>query len=356
MDRVSITVPKLGEGIREVRVVSVLVEPQQSIERDEPFAEVETDKASLVIESPVAGTVREILCQAGDLVPVGANLAWVDGGGSRADRSTISVNGTGPADGALGALLPLGKMRVRNGDISPRQKALTRGTSEAFPQPTSWSSGANDIRSIGQRALARQLRESHLSTVPASIEMELDWSAVEEVRRRVDTVIPPSGLELVAWATARAMEDHPRFQVKHRVGREPELATQVELGIAVALPDDLLATVRITGDRSFLAFMPRMRAALAAASPENSSGNVSLVISDLSTFGVTSAVPVVVSPSIATLFIGCPDWRPQRAADKGVEWRRMSRLVLAFDHCLINGAGASSFLRAIIDRTTELPT
>ncbi len=354
MDLLSVRVPKLGEGIREVRIVAVLVAPQQLVKRDDPFAEVETDKATMVIESPVTGVVQEILCRPGDMLEVGANLAWIRDGQARAAQ---------PEARALGAMdeeprgdAPLAKTRLRNGMASPRrQQAWRRGAASSSPPDMErLDRETGYIQSTKQRLMAQRLRESHLSTVAASIEIEIDWSTIDEIRRRAKAMVPPSGLEIVAWATAQAMVRHPRFRIRHRAGFEPKQLSQVELAIAVALPDDALTTVRVPEDRDVSSFAAKMRAAIESVQPDRPSEDASVIISDMSSFGVINAVPVVVSPSIATLFIGCPDWKPQRADDGGLLWRRKAKLVLAFDHCLINGAGASSFLGSITEHIGEL--
>ncbi|KQO66336.1 hypothetical protein ASF22_20575 [Methylobacterium sp. Leaf87] len=74
-----------------------------------------------------------------------------------------------------------------------------------------------------------------------------------------------------------------------------------------------------------------------------------MIISDMSTFGVISATPAVVLPSVATLFIGAPEWVPDRGDKDEIVWKRSCRLVLGFDHALINGATAAHFLADIVD-------
>jgi pyruvate/2-oxoglutarate dehydrogenase complex dihydrolipoamide acyltransferase (E2) component len=337
MGRVSVTVPQLGEGIREVRALAILVEPEQWLSRDEPFAEIETDKATVVIESPVTGVVQEILCRPGDTFQVGGILAWVNGHADAAEPPTDSVERR-ITSGQYGAL--------RNADASPRQQALLRRIGEATDVSTAPALDAPGWQSARQRLLSRRLRDSHLSMVAASIEMELDWTAVERMRRHFDGALRPTGLELVAWATATAMATHSRFRIQRRTGGAASVSPHVDLGIAVALPDDGLATARIgrADALDFPDFVAKMRASVEAVSSAALSEDVSLVITDMSTLGVISAVPAVVAPAIATLFIGYPDWRPHRTPEGDLDWRRAARLVLAFDHCMINGAGASNFL------------
>ncbi len=65
------TLPDVGEGVSEGELVSWLVDPGDTVSEDQPVAEVETDKALVEIPSPINGTVKEQLYEAGDTVPVG---------------------------------------------------------------------------------------------------------------------------------------------------------------------------------------------------------------------------------------------------------------------------------------------
>ena len=63
--------PDVGEGVAEGELVSWQVEPGDEVSEDQPVAEVETDKAIVEVPSPVNGTVRELLAEEGEVVPVG---------------------------------------------------------------------------------------------------------------------------------------------------------------------------------------------------------------------------------------------------------------------------------------------
>ena len=72
-----ILVPTLGESITEATVARWLKQPGEAVARDEPVVELETDKVTLEIPAPVAGTLGEIKAGEGSNVPVGAVLATV---------------------------------------------------------------------------------------------------------------------------------------------------------------------------------------------------------------------------------------------------------------------------------------
>src|SRR5215212_8784380 len=84
--------PDLGEGLTEGEVARWLVVEGQEIAEDEPLVEIQTDKTTVEIPSPAAGTVARILVSEGAVVPVGTVLVVIgadgDGGGSSAAEPT----------------------------------------------------------------------------------------------------------------------------------------------------------------------------------------------------------------------------------------------------------------------------
>src|SRR5580704_13512004 len=77
---IEITVPSLGESVTEATVARWLKQPGEAIERDEPVVELETDKVTLEVPAPAAGTLGEIRAGEGSNVPVGAVLGIIADG------------------------------------------------------------------------------------------------------------------------------------------------------------------------------------------------------------------------------------------------------------------------------------
>lgn len=89
-----LVIPQLGEGLYQVQIVSFLKEPGDSVARDEPLYEIDTDKAIAEIESPWEGTLQEWLAAEGDTVRVGTPIARV-----RTEASAATVPDLPSADG-----------------------------------------------------------------------------------------------------------------------------------------------------------------------------------------------------------------------------------------------------------------
>src|SRR5438477_4354552 len=102
---IEIRVPTLGESVTEATVARWLKQPGETITRDEPVVELETDKVTLEVPAPAAGTLREIRAGEGTNVPVGAVLGIIADGaaGSAPPPSPLPAGGGGGGGGADGA-------------------------------------------------------------------------------------------------------------------------------------------------------------------------------------------------------------------------------------------------------------
>jgi pyruvate dehydrogenase E2 component (dihydrolipoamide acetyltransferase) len=79
------TLPELGENIASGDVLRVLVKPGDTLTKDQPVLELETDKATIEVPSSVAGQVKEVKVKVGDKVKVGQAILSVDGGAAKGD-------------------------------------------------------------------------------------------------------------------------------------------------------------------------------------------------------------------------------------------------------------------------------
>jgi pyruvate dehydrogenase E2 component (dihydrolipoamide acetyltransferase) len=88
------TLPELGENVASGDVLRVLVKPGDTLTKDQPVLELETDKATIEVPSSVAGKVKEVKVKAGDKVKVGQAILSVDGDASKAEASPAAVLST----------------------------------------------------------------------------------------------------------------------------------------------------------------------------------------------------------------------------------------------------------------------
>jgi 2-oxoisovalerate dehydrogenase E2 component (dihydrolipoyl transacylase) len=161
MARFEFRLPDIGEGIAEAEIVAWHVQVGDTIAEDQQIADMMTDKATVEMESPVAGKVIELAGEVGDLIPIGSVLAVIDTAG--ADRAAEPVEDSEDerplADGAVQATpeqaeeIPVtaGSVEaVRSGpSVAPRPKAEREVLEKA--------AGAHVLASPAVRARARDL-------------------------------------------------------------------------------------------------------------------------------------------------------------------------------------------------------
>jgi pyruvate dehydrogenase E2 component (dihydrolipoamide acetyltransferase) len=142
MARVDFMLPDVGEGLEEGEIVSWLVGPGDTVARDQPLVEVQTDKALVELPSPVAGQVVSLAFAAGDIVKVGQTLIVLeDGHGgdtapAPATPGAVTVVGSAtpvvPADAAVRGAQPgrrpglTGRHRPRRPDPGRRRGSRRR--------------------------------------------------------------------------------------------------------------------------------------------------------------------------------------------------------------------------------------
>ncbi|MFD3478745.1 amino acid adenylation domain-containing protein [Streptomyces sp. NPDC058695] len=384
-----LSVPRLGEGIVEVRIVRFLKQPGDAIAKDEVVYEMEHDKAAVEIESPVAGILDAWLVRAGDTVAIGGAVGRIAPDRDRAGTGPRTA-AAGRAPGASVQGAP-GREFTPTRRIPPRTRAHARrlGIDEAL-LPDVPAAGTSLMPADLQRYVARQ-RESGADagaevttagppgargpSAPAPVTGFAD--VTQSIRQRAlnramlgarDQVVPAVVSALVAEDTLqRALREHrgARFstvfqafaRVAARCAAAPDAARlrsrrldesalrvyeHVDLGIAVATDDGDLTVAVVRGADEVTAedFDARYAQAVEEAldGQSQADGRVTLMLSHLGDRGPTLAVPVVVPPAVATLFLG---------AVEGTGRGAVRRMVLAFDHTVLNGRDASAYLDAV---------
>src|SRR5436305_8610401 len=89
---IEIRVPTLGESVTEATVARWLKQPGETITRDEPVVELETDKVTLEVPAPAAGTLGEIRAGEGTNVPVGAEVGIITDGAAGSEPGALAHN------------------------------------------------------------------------------------------------------------------------------------------------------------------------------------------------------------------------------------------------------------------------
>ncbi len=316
----TIRVPVLGEGITRARLLTLFKKTGETFEPDDSICEVETDKAVFPIEAPESGTIVEWLFEEGDEVGVGDEIARCT---FRSGSEEEGAAAAAPSTGIEAAnIRKFRQYEAPNGEI-----AKTSG-------------------------LSAEIIQQMQGLVPATIMVKAKWAPIREVRARAKAAnrTPPSPSAIVAWCLVQAMKRHRRFTHTLLMGKMPRAIGDFDLGVAVSLPEDRLATAIVpdVNRRDWPEFAELFRKAVddtrkGRFQPKT---RIPVLLSTMGSYDVQSATPIVVPPSIATLFVGSAHYEidPESGGEKS---REVVRLVLTFDHRWINGAGSASFLSEV---------
>src|SRR3954465_5490968 len=105
--------PDVGEGLTEGEILQWLVAVGDTVTVNQPLCEVETAKAAVELPSPFAGTVTELLFDAGTMVDVGTPIITIDAGGDAAPAPVApAAEDAEPAAGLIGGAAPGGRTAV----------------------------------------------------------------------------------------------------------------------------------------------------------------------------------------------------------------------------------------------------
>src|SRR6188474_2766411 len=105
--------PDLGEGLTEGEIARWLVAEGQELAEDDPLVEIATDKTTVEIPSPAAGTVTRILVAEGEVVPVGTVLVVIGGDGAEPPAPLVATPGAPPESAPVEVRGPGSHARVQ---------------------------------------------------------------------------------------------------------------------------------------------------------------------------------------------------------------------------------------------------
>lgn len=321
---VTISVPILGEGIRNARIVTLLKQPGDTIAPDDPLVELETDKAVYPVESAHGGTMGEWLVAVGDAVEIGAALGIM--------KATDAADSSGAvAKHAASTSAPT---------LSEAKK------SDSGPAPAL------------SPAITRRLGQ----VVPVYLTVNARWDAIRAARRaakeRGENITPSL---MLAWAIVRATELNSSFRRQFVDDRHIVQLADFDLGIAVALAEDRLVTAVVpNANRSpWREFVEAYHANIAEVRNGRVHGEIHapVILTSLGGFGVRTGQPLLVPPAVGTLFVGESHF--EMIADESGGWPTAHEVVtlsLTFDHRVINGAGGAAFVGEVKRRIEEWQT
>jgi 2-oxoisovalerate dehydrogenase E1 component len=325
MKTVPICVPAIGEGLEEARILKFFKMPGETVARDELIYQLETDKAVVDIESSHSGILQ----------------SW-----EAKEETTVRI-GT-----VIGQIEPVSEAEIPA--VTPRPHTPEVHT-PAVPVPSLDADLAYDEISVSpqQQILANRLTRAARVAVPATIFQQIVWEPIERARKHFKASSATEEIttfSIVAWCVKEALVRHQQFRSSLPQNNVLRIYQNVNLGIAVSLPDDDLTTAVVERAETFglkeFAHLLRERVELARQGKDQARQQVSLIITSMASFDIPDGIPVIVPPAVATLLINAPV--EQVVFQNGqAQPRKIVNLALTIDHRVINGAGAAKFLNEV---------
>ena len=339
--KMDVLVPILGESVVEATVSKWIKKQGEFVEVDEPIVELETDKVTLEVPASISGILDNLAVSEGDTVEVGALLAIIVAG-----EKTEEVK----------------KPAVENKEEKVHQQKVVSNINESKPvAPESKIIRSTQNENLEERvpmsrlrlAIARRLKEAQNTAAMLTTYNEVDMSALMEMRSNYqDSFEKKNGVRLgymsfFVKAAIDALNQFPAVNAEID-GNDIIYKNYYNIGVAVGTAQGLVVPVlKNADDMSF----GETEANIAEFGKKAKDG--SLAISDMAggtftisnggVYGSLMSSPILNPPQSGILGMHKIQKRPIAIGDK-IEIRPMMYLALSYDHRIVDGREAVSFL------------
>src|SRR5277367_2254001 len=386
---IEIRVPTLGESISEATVGKWFKKAGEPVRADEPLVELETDKVTLEVNAPGAGVLSEITAETGQTVAIGALLGQLSGGATAPAAAPAPAAATKaapptampPAPSAakiaaedrinLSSVAGSGKRgQVLKGDVLAAAAAANASPPVVAPapapvpapaplpvaRPTTPDDSAREERvrmTKLRQTIARRLKDAQNTAAMLTTFNEVDMSEVMAWRARYkDAFEKKHGAKLgfmgfFVKACVQALKEMPTVNAEID-GADLVYKNYYHIGIAVGTDKGLIVPVVRDADKLSIAEVEKTIAALGKCARD---GQLTLEELQGGTFTITNggiygslmSTPILNAPQSGILGMHKIQERPVAVAGK-VEIRPMMYLALSYDHRIVDGREAVTFL------------
>jgi len=390
---VEIKVPAMGESVTEATISKWFKKEGESVKRDEPLLELETDKVTVEVPSPADGSIESITAQAGSTVAVGALLGAIAEGkaGSAPAPKAAAPKAEAPkpaapapaptatkADApampsakriaeesgiAVSAVAGTGKDgRVTKGDMLGALAARSSAPAPVAAAPA--GPRHNEAREERvpmtrlRKTIALRLKESQNTAAQLTTFNEVDMTAVMGLRATYkDSFEKKHGVKMgfmgfFTKAVVAALKDLPNVNAEIE-GDNIVYKNYYDIGIAVSTERGLVVPVVKGADQLSLAGIEKAIGDFGSRARDNKlkleelqGGTFS--ITNGGVFGSLMSTPILNSPQSGILGMHKIQPRPMAIGDK-IEIRPMMYLALSYDHRIVDGREAVTFLVKVKD-------
>ncbi len=380
-----VMVPSLGESVTEATVSTWFKKPGDMVKVDEMLCELETDKVSVEVPSPVAGVLAEIIAPEGTTVPAGARLAIVTEGASAAAVAVAPKAAATPvaaapagkdvedAPAAKKAMAEAGltsaqvtgtgrdgrimKEDVTKAAAAPATAAASTPAPAAIPRapiPADDAAREERVKMTRLRAtIAKRLKDAQNTAAMLTTYNEVDMSGVMELRNTYKDIFEKKhGVKLgfmsfFVKACIHALQEIPEVNAEID-GQDVVYKNYVHMGVAVGTPNGLVVPVLRDADQMSFAGIEKKIAELGARARDNKLTMAdmqggSFTISNGGVYGSLMSSPILNPPQSGILGMHKIQDRPVVVAGQ-IVIRPMMYLALSYDHRIVDGKGAVTFL------------
>ncbi|MEM9021785.1 MAG: 2-oxoglutarate dehydrogenase complex dihydrolipoyllysine-residue succinyltransferase [Planctomycetota bacterium] len=400
-------VPEVGESVTEVEIGRWLVKEGEPVAADQPVVELETDKVNQELPAPVNGALVKILLSEGDTARVGDVIAHIEEGtaGKPSSNGTAATNTPAPAANDQAKpeaaedtrIMPAAQLLLDEHGLSASEvnatgpggrllkedvlahihakpttaKAAPEPLEEANQPPTPTPAPAQTPRATDRdeevvrmtplrRTIAKSLVSAQQTAALLTTFNEVDMTAVMALRKQYqEGFVKKHGIKLgfmsfFVKASIEALKEFPAVNAEIR-GDEIVYKNYYDIGIAIGGGKGLVVPVLRSAERLGFADVEKAIGAYAVKAKENK-----LAISDMTggTFTITNggvygsllSTPIVNPPQSGVLGMHGIVRRPIAVGEPGketVQVRPMMYIALTYDHRIVDGREAVTFLRRV---------
>jgi pyruvate dehydrogenase E2 component (dihydrolipoamide acetyltransferase) len=401
-----INLPKMGQTMEEGTVVNCLVKVGDEVKKGQVIFEIETDKATLEMESPADGFVKYLLVQNNQTLPVGASMMVLGAKNEQVPMSFVEklTGGVGLAAGVMGSPVaqmpttiipptatepvaptrPMGKIMV-----SPRAKKMAedlgvdlatvkgtgpagkiteadiRAAAEAKPAkaaPPAQAARPAATATVAEAKLGATIPLNRLQRITAErmlkskreipcfyLTVRVDMTDLVAARTQMNETgnVKAAFNDFIMKAVATGLEKFP-LMTGQLAGEAIKLADAIHVGLAISVPDGLIAPLVKDVNKKDVRQIARDSLALVerARSDKLDLSDLEggcITVSNLGAFGIESFIPIVVPGQCSILGIG--RITDTCVPDNGnILVRKLMNMTLSVDHKVANGAYAAQFL------------
>jgi 2-oxoglutarate dehydrogenase E2 component (dihydrolipoamide succinyltransferase) len=389
-----IRVPTLGESVTEATIGKWFKKPGDAVRADEPLCELETDKVTLEVNAPASGTLAEIIAKDGDTVGVGALLGEIlEGAGGAPTAKPISAPTPVAAPPAPATTSPMpaspaaAKIAADQGvalngiDGSGKRGQVLKGDVLNFlaqPAPPAPASAPVQVRSPSstddtpreervamtklRQTIARRLKDAQNSAAMLTTFNEVDMTEIMAMRARYKDVFEKRhGVKLgfmgfFVKACVSALKEIPAVNAEID-GHDLIYKNYYHLGIAVGTDKGLVVPVVRDCDRLGLADIEKNIAALGKRARDgqlriDEMQGGTFTITNGGIYGSLMSTPILNAPQSGILGMHKIQERPIVVGGK-IEIRPMMYLALSYDHRIVDGKEAVTFLVRVKEALEE---